>query len=337
MHPNGEHFATSSSDRSIRLWSLSRAGEYQTIARWEEAPVDVVAGPKGKQAVVGLPSGELTLWSIPSMLQISSTQVAGGIVSIDVAPRGPVVVASADGKVHLLVIDEDKRFRLLGSIAVEQPLDVSISSDGKVVAVSSISGAITLISIDPTKPIEPFPPMQRVPELPGGNQWNWAKFSPDGKTMVAGAYDGSIQLWESSSMNWLRSLYRQHSVSDVCFDPTSTKMASVSIEPAAIIESVPYGARLGTLWTGDAGGGKSVSYSRDGRNLFIGLADGSLSVWDAMIGQELFHDATSLQEVSHLEMTLNGEYLLLSGRDKFTGEGVLQVRSGRVRHVSGDF
>jgi serine/threonine protein kinase/WD40 repeat protein len=336
MHPDGEHFATCSSDRSIRLWSLQRAGEVQTIARWPEAPVDVVAGPKGKQVVSALPSGEVSVWSVSSMLRLDSTHVTGGIVSFDVSARGPMAVATADGKVHFFNFDEEMRFRSLGSIDVEQPLDVAISSDGRAVAVSSISGAITLISIHPDKPMEPFPPTHRVPDHPEGNQWNWVKFSPDGKTMVAGAYDGAIQFWEASSMNWLRSHYRQYDLSDVCFDPTSTKLASVSIEPAAVIESVPYGARLANLWTGDSGGGKSVVYSRDGRNLLIGLADGILSVWDATLGQELFREATTLQEVSHLEMTLNGEYLLISGRDKFTGEGVLQVRSGRVRKVPSD-
>ena len=121
---------------------------------------------------------------------------------------------------------------------------------------------------------ESFSPMSRC-----------VAFSPDGKSIAAGSYDGTIQLWNVASHRMVRT-FRAHSaaIDDVCFRPDSSTLASASVERSVRFWSLESNLEPGEL----RGGQKSIrnlAVSDDSRLLASPSIDGTVCLWDVQTGK----------------------------------------------------
>jgi WD40 repeat protein len=326
ISPDEKRLASSSADGTLKVWSLSRIGECPTLVRSPEPPVDLAAGPGDREVTVASVGGELTVLDVPGGRRVANWKVGEEITAIDVSARGVIAVAMTSGKVRVYSwLGEKQEARPLGEVPVVGPVALSMPSDGTKVVVSSIDGSVSVIRL--TADGELSPP-QRLPSIYSEDQWTKVGFSPDGKVIVTAAFDTTLAFWEAENLQWLRTLHRPYSVSAFAFDPTSAFLATVASDPVTAIESVHYGTRVATLVTGEDSG-ESVCYSRDGKNLMIGLADGTVRYWDVELPQELFREKTPLQEVSQLVMLRGGEAMVMGGKDRVSGEGLVLIRPTR--------
>jgi len=111
-------------------------------------------------------------------------------------------------------------------------------------------------------------------------------FSPDGKRLVSGSYDGGLKVWDAQTGLETRTL-KGHSnvVWSVAFSPDGKRLVSASEDGTVKVWDAQTGQETRTL-KGHAGAVSSVAFSPDGTRLVSGSKDFTLKVWDAQTGQE---------------------------------------------------
>lgn len=135
-------------------------------------------------------------------------------------------------------------------------------------------------------------------------------FAPDGKTLLAGAWDGSIRLWDVATGKELRQ-YTGHRgwVRTVAFSPDGKTVASAGKDKIIRVWETATGKELRRL-QGDQSmfGIEHIAYSPDGK-LLASLGQ-SLRLWDTATGREVQRfDSRPGSWISSLAFSADGKYL----------------------------
>ena len=123
-------------------------------------------------------------------------------------------------------------------------------------------------------------------------------FSPDGQRIVTGSIDDTGKVWEAASGKELLTL-KGHSagIMSVAFSPDGQQVATGSLDGTAKVWDTASGKELFTLRGRSAAvfvGGfnedpvNSTHFSPDGHRIAAGINDGTVKVWEAAGGKELF-------------------------------------------------
>jgi Tol biopolymer transport system component len=111
-------------------------------------------------------------------------------------------------------------------------------------------------------------------------------FAPDGKTLAAGCWDGTVRLWDLATGKELRPFTGHEGwVKSVAFSPDGQTLASGGQDGSVRLWDPATGRELRRLG-GHEGWIRSVVYSPDGQRL-VSAGDATFRLWDAATGREL--------------------------------------------------
>src|SRR5207248_4927598 len=111
-------------------------------------------------------------------------------------------------------------------------------------------------------------------------------FSPDGKTLAAGSWDGTVRLWEVASGKELHQLSKQQGpVRSVAFSADGKLLACGGEGSAIILWETATAKELRRL-VGHRGSITFVQFSPDGKLLASKGYDQTLRLWDVATGRE---------------------------------------------------
>ena len=114
-------------------------------------------------------------------------------------------------------------------------------------------------------------------------------FSSDGKQIVSGSSDNSVQVWDASTgMQLMKLKGHTSSVSSVAFSANDTWIVSGSFDGSVLVWDTSTGEKLKEL-KGHTASVESVAFSRDGTQIVSGSYDHSVRVWDVLAGLELMN------------------------------------------------
>jgi len=114
--------------------------------------------------------------------------------------------------------------------------------------------------------------------------WSIA-FSPDGKLLAAGAYNGTLRLWDLSTGKQSAVLKGHTSlINNLAFSPDGTLLATSGVDSTLFVWDVAKESQLAALPI--PGQVQSLVFSPDGKTLAYGGTGMSVRLWDTIAGEE---------------------------------------------------
>jgi WD40 repeat protein len=143
-----------------------------------------------------------------------------------------------------------------------------------------------------------------------------AAFSPDGRKVIAGAYDGSLRLWDArTGKEWRRLDGHLGKVWTVAFHPDGRHVVSGGFDGSVRLWDLA-SAREVRRFPGHTDHVRSVCVSADGQHILSGGDDRLLRLWDIESGQEIRSFKGHDHFVWSVVLTPDGKRALSASLDK---------------------
>ena len=141
-------------------------------------------------------------------------------------------------------------------------------------------------------------------------------FSPDGKTVQTGSYDGTARLWEASSGQPIGAPMVHHGrVISVAYGPDGKTVLTGSDDKTARLWEASSGQPIGAPMQ-HHGGVLSVAFSPDGKTVLTGSDDKTARLWEASSGQPIGAPMQHQGGVLSVAFSPDGKTVLTGSDDK---------------------
>jgi WD40 repeat protein/serine/threonine protein kinase len=140
-------------------------------------------------------------------------------------------------------------------------------------------------------------------------------YSPDGRYILSGSYDGTAKLWDPETGEEIRT-FRGHAdiVFEVQFSPNGKMAATAGYDNEARVWDVETGQTL-LVFSGHRAPINGVVFSPDGTRIATASLDQTAKVWDVASGEEIFTLAGHTDQLWHVEFNPDGSSILTVSKD----------------------
>ena len=281
----------------------------------------VAYSPDGHRLAV---AGGLGVWLYYTKIDVPPVLIkkeAPDIWSISISPDGQTLAIGQTHEVVLWDVRTTKRGRALKLPTF--PLDVSFSSDGRLLAIAGANGTIYLWDVMTGE-------LRHTIKRAHLGNCNSVAFSPNGKTIASGGSDNIVRLWDVSTAELRHTLTEHtHKVKSVAFSPDGKTLASAGLETDVRLWDVMTGEPRQTITTG-AGWVWRVAFSPDGKTLASATSDRTVLLWDVSTGElrHTLHGHTTPLVIS-ISFSPDGKSLASVGSDSIVN--IWDVMTGERR------
>jgi len=235
---NGQLLASSSDDRTIKLWDLKRGECLQTLWGHQGCVQSLAVSPDGSLLASGSHDHTIKFWEWRSgeCLQTLEGHMHR-VKSVAFSPQGLLLASGSDD--HTVKLWEMQTGVCLRTLEGHQDwvLSVAFSPDGQWVASASGDRTIKIWDVQTGACLQTLTGHdQRVRSI---------GFSPDGTTVVSGSDDSTVKLWDVTTGAGLRTLLgHRGTIWSVAVSPDGQLIASGSEDETIKLWSIETGACL---------------------------------------------------------------------------------------------
>ncbi len=191
---DGTRLASCGYDKSIRIWDTTSGRTLGVLKEHTEAVFAVAFSPDGVLLASAAADRSVKIWNVADGVRLYTiTDPTDAVLSLAFRPGTRVLAAAGQDK-RLRVWDiGDASARLLHSAPAHRSavLRVTFSADGATLASTGTDREVRLWSAGTWTPLRTLDP-----------QSDWAQaiaFSPDGRWLAVGRYDGTVSVYETAS------------------------------------------------------------------------------------------------------------------------------------------
>lgn len=188
VSPDGATLASASWDNTARLWPLG-GGTPRVLEGHQQNVNGIAFTPNGRSVVTVGYDLTLRIWPLADGGSPTIMTLPTPLNSVVVAPDGGIITAGATGKVYFLSAAGEIKGEV--EAAAVPIIALALSGDGKLVAASSVRGAVAIIKYDSRM-------LARTLVGPGLPAWSVA-FLPDNGTLLTGGTDRLIRRWNATT------------------------------------------------------------------------------------------------------------------------------------------
>ncbi|MGK7925958.1 MAG: CHAT domain-containing protein [Spirulina sp.] len=274
--PDGQTLATTSTDRTVKLWNLQ--GELLDFFAGHNASIYSVSFNRdGRTLASASADTTIKLWH-PVRRSLVALEHSAPVKNVRFSPKGQHLMASTFA--GNLVLWQNRDRWLKASIGNELVVsDVSLSADGRTIAVAGIDGTVKVQTIA-GKVLQTLQG-HRGPVL-------GVSVSPDGKAIASAGYDGTVRIWSQEGK--LLQIWRGHqgAVRQVQWSPDGAWLATggddntVKIWPGGTsrgISSTERSSRQPMTLIGHSSHIWEIAWSPDGDRVASASDDGTIALW----------------------------------------------------------
>ncbi|PHN07770.1 hypothetical protein CRP01_04830 [Flavilitoribacter nigricans DSM 23189 = NBRC 102662] len=313
LSPDNRQLLTGNRNQELRLWDFWQGRLLAARQGHSYAASSMAFSPDGTQFTAGAFQGSSRTWSLPStqeQFQLATEDEA--ILSVAYSPTDPqLAVAGTDGIIHIMDLREERElFTLSGDHGAIR--DLAFSPDGTLLLSSGEDAAV----------LWDYRNRQILHTLEGHSyEIHWVAFSPTESKVFTGSLDGSVNVWDQTSGQLLRS-FREAEM-DLLYDFESFPIA-LAPDGQQILTGGSKGQAV--VWEVNSGQKKPLSslhrssvitlaFSPDGSRMLTASDDGELKVWNTQNSQLLFSAREHGRAVSSAVFFQDNRRLITSGRD----------------------
>lgn len=297
--------------KNIILWNAITGTEIKVFSYDQSETVSCVAfSPDGNTLASGIwHNKNIVLWDITTGKQeIISNGYINTIVEIDFSTDGNTLVSRGYGKTHyptaiqLWDVSTGKSIRKLNEYE-KTITDIAVSPDGKTLIAASKDEKRRLTFWDINKGI----PLTFKPKLQSRFTQSLA-INPDGSILAIGGL-GSVSLRNATTAE-LMTTHNGHNgfVISVAFSPGGSTLASAT-DHEVLLWDITGALPITTINTNKEQAVNCVSISPIGDIIASGQSDGTVFLWDAVIGEKKSKFSADTGRVNSIAFTPDGNML----------------------------
>lgn len=279
--PDSRMLASASKDATAKMWNIATGQETGTLKHenWVNA---VVFSPDGSKLATGGDDGKVRLWDRATGRQeFSFDDPQNYIIAVAFSPEGKLL-ASCTNRGHIKLFDAiaGREIAVLQAPHWNMQWSLAFSPNGKYLAVGE-GGKEFLAFEGDTVRIWDVSTRQIVATLRGHTfDVRAVAFSPDGKLLASGSFDGTIKVWDARTWQEVATL-KGHKVISLAFSPDGKRILSGSPDKSVKLWDVTTKHELCTLNIPSEI--NSVAFSPDNRAIAVAAKDGKIRLWFAGI------------------------------------------------------
>jgi len=326
--PDGQTFATTGPDYSIKLWDLRTGHQAGALLKGHTRPFGCIAySPDGRRLVTATSATTKPGSSKPvGPAEIKVWDVAAGEAILTLAAHADVIRCAAfspDGG-RVVSASQDKTVRVW-----------DVATGTEVLALTKLAGSALAATFSPDG--------SRLATAAGDDVQVWnvrtgrevalfgldeescacLAFSPDGKRLVGGCSDGVVRVWDPAGKQEVEALdgHAYGDVACVAFSRDGKRLVSGGNDQALKVWDLAVGGEVLTF-RGHQEPAGAVAFSADGAHVLSASGDGTLRAWDAVAGQRPFLLLEEGDLVTGVAFSPDGRWLVSAGGG---GDGPVKV------------
>ena len=274
--PDGSILATSSNDRTVRLWRLASGELVRTIVGHVGPVSDCSFAPDGSLIASGSLDGTVRLWSVGTGRLVAVNEETNGWVTGCRFSATQATLASVTDGGTVSVWDVGNAHRSTLQDDGPSILSVDISMNGELLVSTRANGDIQVWDVQSRTLVHTF----REPDgLVTG-----CSLSPDGMLLATVSDDGNVRIWSLSDRSLRETLtIASGGLTDCEFSPQGSILAVGAIDGSIVIIDAD-GWRILSRIHAHVGEITCCRFSATGDMLATSSLDQTVKIWDMSIG-----------------------------------------------------